>query len=89
MYLGELAPKNLRGTLGTMTEVFVIVGVFLAQIFSLQAILGNPTGTGGTEVKGEGGLRRWGPCGGRGHWVQSFTQLCPCHWRIRPLAAKK
>ncbi|XP_043851010.1 solute carrier family 2, facilitated glucose transporter member 7 isoform X1 [Dromiciops gliroides] len=42
MYLGELAPKNLRGTLGTMTEVFVIVGVFLAQIFSLQAILGNP-----------------------------------------------
>ncbi|XP_012518001.1 PREDICTED: solute carrier family 2, facilitated glucose transporter member 7 [Propithecus coquereli] len=44
MYLGELAPKNLRGTLGTMTEVFVIVGVFLAQIFSLHAILGNPTG---------------------------------------------
>nr|XP_021525592.1 solute carrier family 2, facilitated glucose transporter member 7 [Aotus nancymaae] len=44
MYLGELAPKNLRGTLGTMTEVFVIVGVFLAQIFSLQAILGNPAG---------------------------------------------
>ncbi|KAF6111463.1 solute carrier family 2 member 7 [Phyllostomus discolor] len=43
MYLGELAPKNLRGTLGTMTEVFVIVGIFLAQIFSLQAILGNPT----------------------------------------------
>ncbi|XP_016050288.1 solute carrier family 2, facilitated glucose transporter member 7 [Erinaceus europaeus] len=44
MYLGELAPKNLRGTLGTMTEVFVIMGVFLAQIFSLQALLGNPTG---------------------------------------------
>uniref|UniRef100_A0A8C3VRN0 Solute carrier family 2, facilitated glucose transporter member 5 n=1 Tax=Catagonus wagneri TaxID=51154 RepID=A0A8C3VRN0_9CETA len=44
MYLGELAPKNRRGTLGTMTEVFVIMGVFLAQIFSLQAILGNPSG---------------------------------------------
>uniref|UniRef100_A0A8C9QGT0 Solute carrier family 2, facilitated glucose transporter member 5 n=1 Tax=Spermophilus dauricus TaxID=99837 RepID=A0A8C9QGT0_SPEDA len=44
MYLGELAPKNLRGTLGTMTEVFVIIGIFLAQIFSLQAVLGNPTG---------------------------------------------
>ncbi|XP_032614715.1 solute carrier family 2, facilitated glucose transporter member 7 [Hylobates moloch] len=44
MYLGELAPKNLRGMVGTMTEVFVIVGVFLAQIFSLQAILGNPAG---------------------------------------------
>lgn len=44
MYLGELAPQNLRGTLGTMTEVFVIFGVLLAQIFSLQTILGNATG---------------------------------------------
>ncbi|XP_062049833.1 solute carrier family 2, facilitated glucose transporter member 7 [Lepus europaeus] len=44
MYLGELAPKQLRGALGTMTEVFVIIGVFLAQVFSLQAILGNATG---------------------------------------------
>jgi hypothetical protein len=44
MYLGELAPKNLRGMIGTMTEVFVIIGLFLAQIFSLQAILGNVTG---------------------------------------------
>uniref|UniRef100_A0A8C0XGW0 Major facilitator superfamily (MFS) profile domain-containing protein n=1 Tax=Castor canadensis TaxID=51338 RepID=A0A8C0XGW0_CASCN len=43
MYLGELAPKNLRGMIGTMTEVFVIIGLFLAQIFSLQAILGNVT----------------------------------------------
>nr|XP_051714179.1 solute carrier family 2, facilitated glucose transporter member 7 [Oryctolagus cuniculus] len=44
MYLGELAPKQLRGALGTMTEVFVIFGVFLAQVFSLQAILGNAAG---------------------------------------------
>ncbi|CAH7446521.1 Slc2a7 [Phodopus roborovskii] len=44
MYLGELAPKNLRGAIATMTEVFVIVGILLAQIFSLQAILGNATG---------------------------------------------
>uniref|UniRef100_G1PG88 Solute carrier family 2 member 7 n=1 Tax=Myotis lucifugus TaxID=59463 RepID=G1PG88_MYOLU len=51
MYLGELAPKNLRGTLGTMTEVFVIVGVFLAQIFSLQPVLGNPTGTQAVRAK--------------------------------------
>ncbi|KAF5917367.1 hypothetical protein HPG69_006961 [Diceros bicornis minor] len=48
MYPGELAPKNLRGTLGAMTEVSVIVGIFLAQISSLQAILGHPTGTGST-----------------------------------------
>ncbi|XP_055471270.1 solute carrier family 2, facilitated glucose transporter member 7 isoform X1 [Psammomys obesus] len=44
MYLGELAPRNLRGTLGTMTEVFSVVGILLGQIFSLQAILGNATG---------------------------------------------
>nr|XP_012804014.2 solute carrier family 2, facilitated glucose transporter member 5 [Jaculus jaculus] len=44
MYLGELAPKDLRGMLGTMTEIFVITGISLAQIFSLQAILGNSTG---------------------------------------------
>ncbi|XP_070260118.1 solute carrier family 2, facilitated glucose transporter member 7 isoform X2 [Myotis yumanensis] len=74
MYLGELAPKNLRGTLGTMTEVFVIVGVFLAQIFSLQPVLGNPTepalhphperrrGHGPTSSEETEGLGR---CGGR------------------------
>ncbi|XP_048208026.1 solute carrier family 2, facilitated glucose transporter member 7 [Perognathus longimembris pacificus] len=44
MYLGELAPRDLRGALGIMTEVFAITGIFLAQIFSLQVILGNATG---------------------------------------------
>ncbi|KAM9241696.1 solute carrier family 2, facilitated glucose transporter member 7-like [Dugong dugon] len=44
MCLGELGPKNLRGALGTMNEVFIIIGIILAQIFSLQTILGNPTG---------------------------------------------
>ena len=33
-----------------MTNVSVVVGIFLAQISSLQAILGNPTGV--TEQKG-------------------------------------
>lgn len=72
MYLGELAPKNLRGTLGAMTEVFVIVGVFLAQIFSLQAVLGNPAGMGSTPGEGRGCV---GAPGGRGRWVQSFTRV--------------
>uniref|UniRef100_H0W324 Solute carrier family 2 member 7 n=1 Tax=Cavia porcellus TaxID=10141 RepID=H0W324_CAVPO len=44
MYLGELAPKELRGALGSMVEVSVIFGIFLAQILSLRAILGNATG---------------------------------------------
>ncbi|XP_038603219.1 solute carrier family 2, facilitated glucose transporter member 7 [Tachyglossus aculeatus] len=44
MYLGELSLKNLRGLLGTMTEVFVITGIFLAQIFSLEAVLGTTAG---------------------------------------------
>uniref|UniRef100_A0A9L0J379 Uncharacterized protein n=1 Tax=Equus asinus TaxID=9793 RepID=A0A9L0J379_EQUAS len=42
--------SNLRGTLGAMTKVSVVVGIFLAQISSLQAILGNPTGV--PEQKG-------------------------------------
>lgn len=59
MYLGELAPKNLRGTLGTMTEVFVIIGVLLAQIFSLQSILGNATGN---HMCGWGGVGKLSAC---------------------------
>lgn len=62
MYLGELAPKQLRGAMGTMTEVFVIVGVFLAQIFSLQAILGNESGDVDKGVgRGKGRAGRLGP----------------------------
>ncbi|XP_063064840.1 solute carrier family 2, facilitated glucose transporter member 9-like [Engraulis encrasicolus] len=40
MYLGEIAPKNLRGFLGLMPSIFICVGVFIAQILGLEELLG-------------------------------------------------
>ncbi|XP_034021497.1 solute carrier family 2, facilitated glucose transporter member 5-like [Thalassophryne amazonica] len=40
MYLGEIAPKNLRGFLGLVPSIFIGVGVFLAQILGLHELLG-------------------------------------------------
>nr|XP_015202909.1 PREDICTED: solute carrier family 2, facilitated glucose transporter member 5-like isoform X3 [Lepisosteus oculatus] len=40
MYLGEIAPKNLRGFLGLMPSIFICVGVFMAQVLGLHELLG-------------------------------------------------
>ncbi|XP_018606390.1 solute carrier family 2, facilitated glucose transporter member 9-like [Scleropages formosus] len=40
MYLGEIAPKNLRGFLGLMPSIFICIGVFIAQILGLHEMLG-------------------------------------------------
>ncbi|XP_017567613.1 solute carrier family 2 member 15b [Pygocentrus nattereri] len=40
MYLGEIAPKNLRGFLGLMPSIFICIGVFIAQILGLHEVLG-------------------------------------------------
>ncbi|XP_032808381.1 solute carrier family 2, facilitated glucose transporter member 5-like isoform X1 [Petromyzon marinus] len=40
MYLGEVAPKNLRGSMGLVPSVFICLGVFLAQFFGLREVLG-------------------------------------------------
>lgn len=44
MYLGEIAPKNLRGFLGLMPSIFICVGVFIAQILGLHELLGKVCG---------------------------------------------
>uniref|UniRef100_A0A8C0SJH1 Solute carrier family 2, facilitated glucose transporter member 5 n=1 Tax=Canis lupus familiaris TaxID=9615 RepID=A0A8C0SJH1_CANLF len=44
MYLGELAPKNLRGALGVVPQVFITVGILVAQIFGLRNLLANKEG---------------------------------------------
>ncbi|XP_039697929.1 solute carrier family 2, facilitated glucose transporter member 5 isoform X5 [Pteropus medius] len=44
MYLGELAPKNLRGALGVVPQLFITVGILVAQIFGLQSLLANEEG---------------------------------------------
>lgn len=44
MYLGELAPKNLRGALGIIPQLFITIGILCAQVLGIGHILGNSTG---------------------------------------------
>ncbi|CAG6021304.1 unnamed protein product [Menidia menidia] len=44
MYLGELAPKNLRGALGIVPQLFITIGILCAQVLGIRNILGNSTG---------------------------------------------
>ncbi|XP_074546478.1 solute carrier family 2 member 15b [Halichoeres trimaculatus] len=40
MYLGEIAPKNLRGFLGLVPSIHICLGVFTAQVLGLHELLG-------------------------------------------------
>ncbi|XP_053333642.1 solute carrier family 2, facilitated glucose transporter member 9-like [Clarias gariepinus] len=40
MFLEDIAPKNLRGFLGLVPSIFICIGVFIAQIFGLNKVLG-------------------------------------------------
>ena len=40
MYLGEIAPKNLRGFLGLVPSIHICMGVFIAQVLGLGELLG-------------------------------------------------
>lgn len=42
MYLSEISPFHLRGTLGVLCSMGFTAGVVVAQIISLQEILGTP-----------------------------------------------
>ncbi|KAI4899324.1 hypothetical protein NFI96_011850, partial [Prochilodus magdalenae] len=44
MYLGELAPKNLRGAIGIVPQLFITIGILTAQVFGIRSILGNAEG---------------------------------------------
>eukprot|EP00075_Anas_platyrhynchos_P007051 XP_021125126.2 solute carrier family 2, facilitated glucose transporter member 5 isoform X2 [Anas platyrhynchos] len=41
MFLGEMAPKNLRGAIGVVPQLFITIGILIAQILGLHSILGN------------------------------------------------
>ncbi|XP_048879447.1 solute carrier family 2, facilitated glucose transporter member 1-like [Brienomyrus brachyistius] len=43
MYVGEISPTNLRGALGTLHQLGVVIGILIAQVFGLDTILGNET----------------------------------------------
>ncbi|KAL8198592.1 UNVERIFIED_CONTAM: Solute carrier 2, facilitated glucose transporter member 1 [Gekko kuhli] len=40
MYVGEVSPTALRGALGTLHQLAVVVGILIAQIFGMDLILG-------------------------------------------------
>ncbi|KAM4610669.1 solute carrier family 2, facilitated glucose transporter member 5 [Polymixia lowei] len=44
MYLGELSPKNLRGAIGIIPQLFITIGILSAQVLGIRHILGNNTG---------------------------------------------
>lgn len=44
MYLSEISPTELRGAIGTVHQLVIVVGVFISQILGLPQILGNSWG---------------------------------------------
>uniref|UniRef100_A0A8C5TVR4 Solute carrier family 2, facilitated glucose transporter member 5 n=1 Tax=Malurus cyaneus samueli TaxID=2593467 RepID=A0A8C5TVR4_9PASS len=44
MFLGEMSPKNLRGAIGVVPQLFITIGILSAQILGLSRILGNAEG---------------------------------------------
>ncbi|KAJ8016366.1 hypothetical protein DPEC_G00006460 [Dallia pectoralis] len=43
MYVGEIAPTPLRGALGTLHQLGIVVGILMAQVFGIESIMGNST----------------------------------------------
>uniref|UniRef100_A0A7N5JG71 Solute carrier family 2, facilitated glucose transporter member 1 n=1 Tax=Ailuropoda melanoleuca TaxID=9646 RepID=A0A7N5JG71_AILME len=43
MYVGEVSPTALRGALGTLHQLGVVIGILIAQIFGIDVIMGNET----------------------------------------------
>ncbi|XP_008316719.1 solute carrier family 2, facilitated glucose transporter member 1-like [Cynoglossus semilaevis] len=41
MYVEEISPTSLRGAMGTLHQLGVVIGILLAQIFGIESIMGN------------------------------------------------
>uniref|UniRef100_A0AAY5E8Z2 Solute carrier family 2 member 1b n=1 Tax=Electrophorus electricus TaxID=8005 RepID=A0AAY5E8Z2_ELEEL len=41
LYVGEVAPTALRGALGTLHQLGIVIGILVAQVFGLDVIMGN------------------------------------------------
>ncbi|XP_041038700.1 solute carrier family 2, facilitated glucose transporter member 2 [Carcharodon carcharias] len=41
MYIGEISPTSLRGALGTMHQLAIVIGILLSQVLGLDFLLGN------------------------------------------------
>uniref|UniRef100_A0A4W3GLR2 Solute carrier family 2, facilitated glucose transporter member 5 n=1 Tax=Callorhinchus milii TaxID=7868 RepID=A0A4W3GLR2_CALMI len=44
MYVGEIAPKRLRGGIGVVPQLFITIGILFAQILGLRFLLANDDG---------------------------------------------
>ncbi|XP_063157761.1 solute carrier family 2, facilitated glucose transporter member 4 isoform X2 [Candoia aspera] len=40
MYVGEISPTKLRGALGTLNQLAIVVGILIAQVCGLETLLG-------------------------------------------------
>ncbi|GAA6107305.1 solute carrier family 2, facilitated glucose transporter member 1-like [Tachysurus ichikawai] len=43
MYVGEIAPTALRGALGTLHQLGIVIGILMAQVLGIKSIMGNAT----------------------------------------------
>ncbi|XP_069753700.1 solute carrier family 2, facilitated glucose transporter member 2 isoform X2 [Narcine bancroftii] len=41
MYIGEISPTSLRGALGTIHQLAVVIGILVSQVIGLSFLLGN------------------------------------------------
>ncbi|CAG11830.1 unnamed protein product, partial [Tetraodon nigroviridis] len=41
MYVGEVSPTSLRGALGTLHQLGIVIGILIAQVFGLESVMGN------------------------------------------------
>ncbi|KAM3621970.1 uncharacterized protein V6R79_018409 [Siganus canaliculatus] len=41
MYVGEVSPTALRGALGTLHQLGIVVGILIAQVFGLESVMGS------------------------------------------------
>lgn len=41
MYVGEVSPTALRGALGTLHQLGIVIGILIAQVFGMEAVMGN------------------------------------------------
>ncbi|XP_062994717.1 solute carrier family 2, facilitated glucose transporter member 4 [Elgaria multicarinata webbii] len=43
MYVGEISPTKLRGALGTVNQLAIVIGILIAQVLGLESLLGTDT----------------------------------------------
>lgn len=53
MYLGEITPKHIRGSIGQFNSILICLGVFTGQVLGLPELLGQVSVLGDESVESE------------------------------------